>query len=205
MNKEKAAILRGKGFMKILGLVGSQRRNGNSYLILKEAFKRCDVEAEIVQLAEMRVDWCNACGFCKDTMKCVVEDDVDSIFDKIVRADAVLFSIPRYLPIPSKFIALIERIGALYHYKLEADPEFHIPLEGKPFGLVVVSAGGGRQALEALKEMVFQIIHCWHMKLITTDSYPYLGVLAKGEKVGEVLEDQEAIEHVRELIKKLTM
>lgn len=191
--------------MKILGLVGSQRRNGNSYLILKEAFRHCDVEAEMVQLAEARVDWCNACGLCKDTMECVIEDDVDSILDKIIRADAVIFSIPRYLPLPSKFMALIERIGALCHYKLETDPNFNLPLEEKPFGLVVVSAGGGRQALEALKEMAFQIIHCWHMKLATSDSYPYLGVLAKGEKVGEVLKDQKAIEQVRELIKKLTM
>jgi multimeric flavodoxin WrbA len=191
--------------MKILGLVGSQRRNGNSYLILNAAFKDCNVEAEMVQLAEMQIDWCNACGLCKDTMECVIEDDVGSIFDKIVRVDAVIFSIPRYLPVPSKFMALIERIGALYHYKLEADHNFNPPLEGKPFGLVVVSAGGGRQALEALKEMAFQIIHCWHMKLVTSDSYPYLGVLAKGEKVGEVLEDQKAIKQVKELIKKLTM
>jgi len=190
--------------MNILGLVGSQRRNGNSYLIVTKAFKDGDVEAEIVQLAEARIDWCNACGLCKDTMECVIEDDVGSVLDKIIRADAVIFSIPRYLPLPSKFMALIERIGALYHYKLEADPNFNLPLEGKPFGLVVVSAGSGRQAFEALKEMAFQIIHCWHMKLVPSDSYPYLGVLAKGEKAGEVLEDQKAIEQVRELIKKLT-
>jgi multimeric flavodoxin WrbA len=191
--------------MKILGLVGSHRRNGNSYLILKEAFKGCPEEVEIAQLAEMRIDWCNACGICKDTMKCVIKDDVDFIFDKIVKADDVIFSVPRYLPIPSKFMTLIERIGALYHYRLEADPDFDLPLKGKPFGLVVVSAGGGRQALEALKEMAFQIIHCWRMKLVITDHYPYLGVLAKGEKVGEVLQDLKAIEHVRGLIRKLTM
>jgi len=191
--------------MKILGLVGSQRRNGNSYLILKEALKGCLEEAEIVQLADMRIDWCNACGLCKDSMKCVIEDDVGVIFDKIAEADAVLFSVPRYLPIPSKFMTLIERIGALYHYRLEANADFDLPLKGKPFGLVVVSAGGGRQAFEALKEIVFQIIHCWHMKLVTTDHYPYLGVLAQGGEVGEILEDKNAIEQVRELIKKLRM
>jgi len=43
------------------------------------------------------------------------------------------------------------------------------------------------------------------MKPTVTDSYPYLGVLAQGEEVGKVLEDQKAIEQVRELIKKLTM
>jgi len=191
--------------MKILGLVGSQRKDGNSYLILKEALKHCNEEVEIAQLAEMRIDWCNACGLCKDTMKCVIEDDVGFIFDKIVRADAVVFSVPRYLPIPSKFMALIERIGALYHYRLETHPDLNLPLEGKPFGLIVVSAGGGRQAFEALKEVAFQVIHCWHMKLITTDSYPYLGVLAQGEELNEVLEDKKAIEQVRGLIMKLTM
>jgi len=102
-------------------------------------------------------------------------------------------------------MTLIERIGALYHYRLEANADFNLPMKGKPFGLIVVSAGGGRQALEALKEIVFQIIHCWHMKLVTTDYYPYLGVLAQGEEVGEVLEDKKAIEQIKELIKKLRM
>lgn len=172
---------------------------------MKEALEGSEEGVEIVQLAEMQIDWCNACELCKDTMKCVIEDDMVFIFDKVVEANAVIFSVPRYLPIPSKFMALIERIGALYHYRLEVDPDFNLPLKAKPFGLVVVSAGGGRQAFEALKEIAFQIIHCWHMKLITTDYYPYLGVLAKAEKVGEVLEDQTAIEQVRELIKKLMM
>ena len=83
--------------MKILGLVGSQRKDGNSYLILKEAIKCCDEEIEIVQLAEMQIDWCNACGLCKDTMRCVIDDDVSFIFDKIINANSVVFSVPRYL------------------------------------------------------------------------------------------------------------
>lgn len=191
--------------MGILGLVGSQRKDGNSYLILKDALEDSEVKMEIIQLAEANIKWCDACGLCKSTMKCVIEDDVEYIFNKIKEADAMVISTPRYLPIPSKFMALIERIGALYHYCSEIDPNFKFPLEGKPFGLVVVSAGGGRQALEALKELAFQIIHCWRMKLVTIDSYPYLGVLAKGEKVGEVLEDKGAIDQARKLIKKLTI
>ena len=191
--------------MKILGLVGSQRKNGNSYLILKEALKGFEAEMEIIQLAEANIKWCDACGLCKCTMQCVIEDDVELIFNKMKEADAVIISTPRYLPIPSKLMALIERIGALYHYCSETSSNFKFPLEEKPFGLIVVSAGGGRQALEALKELAFQVIHCWRMKLVTIDSYPYLGVLAKGEKVGEALEDKEAIDLTRKLIKELTI
>ena len=43
------------------------------------------------------------------------------------------------------------------------------------------------------------------MKPVTADAYPYLGVLAKGEEIGDVLEDQKEIKQVEELIKKLTM
>jgi len=43
------------------------------------------------------------------------------------------------------------------------------------------------------------------MRLTITDSYPYLGVLAKGEKLSEVLEDERAIDQLRELVTKLTM
>ncbi len=189
--------------MRILGLVGSHRKDGNSYLILKEALEGLEVETQIIQLAEVNMKWCDACGLCKSTMKCVIEDDVESIFNKMKKTDAMIISTPRYLPIPSKLMALIERIASLYHYCSEIDPHFRFPLEGKPFGLIVVSAGGGRQALEALKELVFQVVHCWRMKLVTIDSYPYLGVLAKGEEVGEVFEDKGAIDQARKLIKKL--
>jgi len=191
--------------MKILGLVGSQRKDGNSYLILKEALEGSGAETEIIQLAEADVKWCDACGLCKSTMKCVIEDDVEPIFNKLKEADAVMISTPRYLPIPSKFMALTERIGALHHYCSEIDPHFRFPLEQKPFGLIVVSAGGGRQAFEALKEVAFQVIHYWRMKLVTIDSHPYLGVLAKGEKVGEVLQDRGAINQAKKLIKELVI
>ncbi len=42
------------------------------------------------------------------------------------------------------------------------------------------------------------------MKIVTIDSYPYLGVLAKGEEVGEVLQDKGANDQARKLIKELT-
>jgi len=189
--------------VRIIGIVGSHRKNGNSYLILKQVIICSAKEAEIIQLADADINWCNACGLCKDTMKCVFEDDVSVIFNKMEKADAIIISTPRYLPIPSKLMALIERIGALRRYALAANPYLNFPLEGKPFGLILVSAGGGRQAFEALKELAYQIIKCWHMKLITTDSYPYLGVLVKGEEIGEALKDKQAINQAKDLIRKL--
>ena len=189
--------------MKLLGLVGSHRKNGNSFLILDEVLKDLQVRAEIIQLADSNVQWCDACGLCRETMKCVIQDDVNMIFNKMIDADAVVFSAPRYLPIPSKLMTLIERVGALYHYSSESNSDFKFPLERKPFGLILVSAFGGRQALEALKELAYQVIQCWRMKPITMDTFPYIGAPVRGEEVGAALKDKQGLEQAKELIRKL--
>jgi len=42
--------------MRILGLIGSNRKKGSSYLLLKEAFQRVSsTETKIVQIAELDV------------------------------------------------------------------------------------------------------------------------------------------------------
>jgi len=42
--------------MKILGIVGSNRKDGNSCLLLKETFQGFpDIEAKIVQVAELNI------------------------------------------------------------------------------------------------------------------------------------------------------
>jgi len=189
--------------MKILGLVGSNRKDGNSFLLLREALKDFKVKAEIIQLARANVQGCDGCGLCREKMECAIKDDFDTIFDKMKNTDAVIISTPRYLPIPSRLVALIERTASLYHYPSELNPNFKFPLEGKPFGLIVVSALGGGRALEALNELAHRIIYYWHMKLVTIDSFPYIGVIAKGMEIGDVMKDKEGLENARKLVKKL--
>ncbi|MGB6369985.1 MAG: NAD(P)H-dependent oxidoreductase [Atribacterota bacterium] len=42
--------------MKILGIVGSNRKKGNSYLLLKEMFRNLpEIEVRIIQVAELKI------------------------------------------------------------------------------------------------------------------------------------------------------
>jgi len=189
--------------MKVLGLVGSHRKGGNSFLLLREALKDFKVKAEIIQLAQANVQGCDGCGLCRESIECVIKDDFDTIFEKMKKADAMIISTPRYLPIPSKFVALVERVASLYYFPSELNPDFKFPLEGKPVGLMVVSALGGGRALEALNELAYHIIYHWRMKLVTIDSFPYTGVIAKGMSIGEVMRDKEGLENAKKLVKKL--
>jgi multimeric flavodoxin WrbA len=64
--------------MKILGIVGSNRKDGNSYLLLKETFQGFpDIEAKIVQVAELNIRPCELCfELCaQQPFECVIEDD----------------------------------------------------------------------------------------------------------------------------------
>jgi multimeric flavodoxin WrbA len=189
--------------MRILGLACSHRKNGNCYHILRKAFEKVVAEVEIIQLAEHRIEGCTGCGLCKDSLKCVIKDDVGKILNKMMEANSILISCPRYIPIPSKLVALVERLGALvWYYPKQANPDFQNPLRGKPFGIIVVSAKGEyKEVYEVLSKVAFYFTSCLEMELITADSYPYLGVSAKGgENKKEVFKDSEAIDNATKLV-----
>jgi multimeric flavodoxin WrbA len=45
--------------MKILGIVGSNRKKGNSYLLLKGMFRNLpEIEVKIIQVAELKIKPC---------------------------------------------------------------------------------------------------------------------------------------------------
>ncbi|WP_425806779.1 flavodoxin family protein [Desulfitobacterium sp. Sab5] len=59
----------GKGVikMKVIGINGSPRPNGNTSIIIKEIFKeleRSNIETELVQLGGNAICGCTACGMC---------------------------------------------------------------------------------------------------------------------------------------------
>lgn len=112
--------------MKILGINGSQRKDSNSYQLLQSAFKGVNeedktIETEMLQLANLEIKPCKACysvnakskilWLCQRPHKCIIkDDDFEKVFQKMVEADGIIICIPLYTPIPSKFVALIERL-----------------------------------------------------------------------------------------------
>jgi len=82
----------------------------------------------------------------------------------------------------------------------EPDPSFRPLFEGMPFCLFFVSASG--RAEEPLRLAAYELVRM-KMKLIMHDSWPFLGVLVRGEGQGEVLEDRKGIQDCRRLVRKL--
>lgn len=85
--------------MKVIAINGSPRKDGNTYLALKTA---CDIlneqgiETEIVNVGNMNITGCKACGGCAGKGRCVINDGFNEVADKAAAADGIIVGSPVY-------------------------------------------------------------------------------------------------------------
>jgi multimeric flavodoxin WrbA len=106
--------------MKILALVGSYRKNGNSDIVAKEALMGAEEEGaqvELMRLTDYEIQACQGFGLCLFREKgCHIKDDVNFIWSKIGEADGILLSLPCYfLESTAVLKQLIDRAWVLAH------------------------------------------------------------------------------------------
>lgn len=85
--------------MKVLMINGSPHKAGSTYTALAEIQKVFDtqsVESEIVQVGHLDIPGCKACGVCRKTGKCVIDDIVNEIMPKFLEADGFVVGAPVY-------------------------------------------------------------------------------------------------------------
>jgi multimeric flavodoxin WrbA len=100
--------------MKVLGVVGSPRKNGNTEILMDEILKtarEAGCDTEIFLMSEKRVAPCDACASCFDTGFCVVQDDMQELYAMMERADAIVFGSPVYFgSVSAQFKAVMDRM-----------------------------------------------------------------------------------------------
>ncbi|HPD14302.1 MAG TPA: flavodoxin family protein [Planctomycetota bacterium] len=86
---------------KVLILLGSPRKKGNSALLAAEAAqgaKAAGAEVETVYLQGLEIEACTGCDACqkKNAKGCVIADDMRALYPKLQTADALLLATPVY-------------------------------------------------------------------------------------------------------------
>ncbi len=101
----------------ILAVHGSARRGGNTDILLEHAMKGARSEGATVQLirvAELRIAGCRGCEGCRETGRCVQQDDMQDYYDAVLAADGYIFATPIYGWGPSGQIKLfLDRLYCL--------------------------------------------------------------------------------------------
>ncbi len=130
--------------MKTLGIFGSPRRGGNTDLLLDEALKGSQeggAKVERLYLSDYTITPCKECHGCDHTGNCVVLDDMQKIYPKLLEADVIIFASPIFFyGVTAWAKALIDRSQSLWSKKyLVKDPS--MGAEGKRRKGLFISVG----------------------------------------------------------------
>ena len=125
--------------MKILVLNGSPKRDKSDTMHITRAFlegmqQACGQEVEIINAVDKHIEYCTGCFACMHNGgKCVHDDDMKAILEKILESDLLVFSYPLYcygMPAPLKAILdrvlplsrmTMEKVGERYEHVGQAD------------------------------------------------------------------------------------
>lgn len=85
--------------MKVLMINGSPREGGNTTLALAEMekiFNAENIEVETVRVGGKPITGCVACGSCRKLGKCVFDDAVNEVAEKLKECDGMVIASPVY-------------------------------------------------------------------------------------------------------------
>jgi multimeric flavodoxin WrbA len=175
--------------MKVLGISGSMRKNGNTAALVNVILERCHdagIKTEFVSLAGKKIHPCLGCEKCKEKKWCVIEiDDWDSIAKKILDCDVLVIGSPTYYyDVCGHLKNFIDRTYSFYHDRKMA---------GRKGVAVAVQANkGASRTIQTLEGF------------LSTHEFASLGsVKGNGYHEGEVLADKEAVEKAQKIGDKI--
>ena len=107
--------------MKVLGLFGSPRRGGNTDLLLEEMLRGAqsqEAEIERVFLSDWDISGCRECRKCEVYGNCVVQDQMQKLYPKLLQADHVILASPIFFyGVTAQAKRMIDRCQALWARK----------------------------------------------------------------------------------------
>ena len=111
----------------VLAINGSQRKNGNTGKLVQHALDIIadhDIETKRIDLKGMKIkEGCRGCWLCRyREATCQIKDDLQGIFEEMVKADGIIFGAPVYWGFaPAKLKAVLERAGILGEGRISYD------------------------------------------------------------------------------------
>ena len=139
-----------KNVMDVLAFLGSPRKKGNSEVLtqeLLEGVRQAGGSPEIIRLCDLKISPCISCGGCDETGRCVVEDDMIPLYEKIISIDKIIISSPIFFyGVTAQTKAFIDRTQALWNRKrlLQKKGEWVDNPERKGFFISVAATRGAR-------------------------------------------------------------
>ncbi len=172
--------------MKVLLINGSPNEHGCTFTALSEAAKSLDkngIETEIYWIGKKTIAGCIACGKCFETGKCVWNDGVNELAERLDEFDGLIVGSPVYYSGPSgQITAFLDRLFYSAGKKLAK----------KPAAAVVSCRRGGATAAFDRLNKYFSINN---MPIVTSQYWNQV----HGFTPEDVMQDKEGLQTMRTL------
>lgn len=107
--------------MKVLGIAGSPRREGNTEILLDEALRGAEekgLETEKIVLTSFQINPCRACHSCSQRGECALKDEMQLLYPRLLAADHIILASPVFFyGVTAQAKAFIDRCQALWARK----------------------------------------------------------------------------------------
>jgi multimeric flavodoxin WrbA len=109
----------------VLGICGSPVKDSNTEVILREALKAIetdDVQIDLFTMNDKKIQDCRHCNWCMGKQSegnyCAIKDDMEELYPKVVKADALMVASPVYLARLSGHLAsVLDRVRCIHYGK----------------------------------------------------------------------------------------
>ncbi len=190
--------------MKILGVVGSRRKKGNTSTLMQEAlkpFKSNNIESKLVFLDDFNISDCSGCEGCKETYKCVINDDMQKLYPDILDSDAIILGSPAYFyNVSADMKAFIDRCYCFEIFDAEDRSVWmglNEALGGKYAAVIAVSEQSREEDMGFTAEAMIKSLEALGYRVVSTVKALNLF------KVGEALNNKKAMDEAKQAGEKL--
>jgi len=174
---------------KVLGIVISHRRLGNSELLVKEIMSSVPepCSRELIRLTDLKIEPCKACYRClQGESDCPIKDDFNFIIRKFKEADALIVGVPVYILGPHGYYKMLTD-------RLVGSQNFSAYTEGKPCVITIPYGTKGWEGYSKAAALVMprllrmKIVDCWQVhatlpgeSLLNPENVDYAQTIGRG-------------------------
>jgi len=173
--------------MKILGIVGSMRKNRNTKVLVERVITEIEAlnqstSSQILYTADLKISPCRVVcsSYCiKHPYRCSIDDDLSAVLEQMIRTDVLILGAPLYFRAPpAQFQAFAERLISIFFFQeTQGEGDSRSPLLGKPCGLIGITEYSNPHGI---LEYLHDFSTVLGMRPSLLDSFPYLGVAGQG-------------------------
>lgn len=171
--------------MKVVGIAGSPRRNGNTEILLDQFLAGAEdagAQVDKVVLPRLDISGCLACNGCWEDGVCVVEDNFQSVNEKLIESDVVALASPLFFwNVSAQAKALIDRGQCQWARKFVVKKPLTPTLAGRKRrrGVFICVGGDSRRYFEGVVRTVRSFFRVYQIDYWS--DLLYNDVEAKGE------------------------